>query len=553
MALLPHQPRTALATHRIANQAAPLADVNLFTADKLLRTMTQAAGAAPHLEQLRDFGARVGSEEVQYWGEQANRNPPQLRAFDRYGQRIDEVEFHPAYHALMKLGLEAGTSAIAWTAPAAGHVAHSVLLYLMTQADAGVGCPMSMTYAAVPALRHDAELLHEWLPRVTAAAYDERCIPAAHKRGCTLGMAMTEKQGGSDVRANSTVAIEESDGAYLLRGHKWFCSAPMSDGFLTLAKVDGDDGALTCFFAPKWRPDGTRNAIEIQRLKDKLGDRSNASSEIEYRDAYAERLGAVGQGVRTIIEMVQHTRLDCITGAAATMRIAVSQALWHAERRSAFGRKLIDQPLMRAVLADLTLEAAAATALSLRVARAFDQAAGDEQEAALLRIATPVAKYWVCKRCPAVAAEAMECLGGIGYVEEAPLARLYRQAPLNGIWEGSGNVIALDVLRAIGREPAVLEALARELRSDGISAGLAQPVAELLIDGLRRAEEQDARSLTETAAILLAARALAALGFEELAVLYLRHREQMPSLSFGASLTQPADVARLLDCGRLAA
>ncbi|MBU6438192.1 MAG: DNA alkylation response protein, partial [Betaproteobacteria bacterium] len=293
-------------------------------------------------------------------------------------------------------------------------------------------------------------------------------------------------------------------------------------------------------------------AIEIQRLKDKLGDRSNASSEIEYRDAYAERLGAVGHGVRSILEMVQHTRLDCITGAAATMRIAVSQALWHTERRSAFGKRLIDQPLMRAVLADLTLEAAAATALSLRLARAFDLAPRDAHEAALMRVATPIAKYWVCKRCPAVAAEAMECLGGSGYVEESPLARIYRQAPLNGIWEGSGNVITLDVLRAIGREPDALPALARELRGAAATAPMAAPITDLLIEGLRHAREDEARSLAETAAILLAASALASLGCEELAALYLRHREQLPSLTFGASLTQADDITRLLGWGRLA-
>jgi putative acyl-CoA dehydrogenase len=545
------QPRTELSTHEVHNQPQPLVDVNLFAADAMLVQMLNAAGGAEHTATCHALGERVGSEDVQGLAEQANRNPPQLKAFDRYGQRIDEVEFHPAYHQLMSIGLHAGVSSIAWTAPVAGHVAHTVLMFLMTQADAGVCCPMSMTYAAVPSLRHNTTLIQQWLPRLTSASYDPRCLPAERKTGCTVGMAMTEKQGGSDVRANSTVATEQSDGSYLLRGHKWFCSAPMSDGFLTLAKVDSDESALSCFFAPKWAPGDMRNAIEIQRLKDKLGDRSNASSEIEYRDAYAVRVGDVGQGVRTIIDMVQHTRLDCITGAAATLRWAVSQAHWHCERRKAFGQRLIDQPLMREVLADLSLEAAAAMALTLRIAQAFDCAAQVAGEAALLRVATPIAKYWVCKRCPVVVAEAMECLGGAGYVEESILPRLYRQAPLNGIWEGSGNVIALDIMRAATREPVAVDALLSEV---SVVAGLVpERTAELesLRDLLRNVEAASARRTAEQAAVLLAASALLSFGFESLAVQWLQARRGA-ALTFGAANAALA-TGELITFGRLAA
>jgi putative acyl-CoA dehydrogenase len=552
-------PRTDLDTHRVTNQPAPLVDVNLFAADSLLSSMASAAGGDTHRDAWHAFGHRVGSAEAQAWADEANRYPPVLRAFDRYGARIDEVSFHPSYHALMRLGIEAGVSSIAWTAREGGHVAHTALLFLMSEADAGVTCPMSMTYAAVPALRADAAIAARWVPRLASARYDARCVPAVDKAGCTFGMAMTEKQGGSDVRANRTLATAAGDGSYRLRGHKWFCSAPMSDGFLTLAKVDGADDALTCFVAPKWRPADPsspdvahgemRNAIELQRLKDKLGDRSNASSEIEYRDAWAERLGAVGEGVRTIIAMVQHTRLDCVTGSAAVMRFAVMQAHWHAERRSVFGKRLVEQPLMRAVLADLTLEAAAAMALSLRLARAFDRAAVDPVDAAWQRIATPVAKYWVCKRCPAVVAEAMECLGGAGYVEESVLPRLYRQAPLNGIWEGSGNVIALDALRAMGRDAGATallrEDVATALRGDG----------DAMTDWMPRdGDEGAARERVERLAVMLAAAALDDLGEAELAAAWRAVRgDASRALTMGASAALRPWQDMLLARGRLAA
>ena len=457
----PFRPHTELATHSVTNQPTPFEDVDLFRSDRALQSALVAAGGEGHSGRLSAMGARCGSGEVADWSRRANENPPRLKSFDRYGQRLDEVEFHPAYHELMRLGLDSGLSASAWTEGEAGHVLHSAMLFLMGQADPGVVCPMSMTYAAVAALSAEPQVADEWVPRIRASRYDPRFIPAAEKAGVTVGMAMTEKQGGSDVRANTTRAEPAGvAGEYVLTGHKWFCSAPMSDAFLTLAQAEG---GLTCFLVPRWRPDGTRNAFHIMRLKDKLGDRSNASSEIEYHGAWAQRIGEEGRGVRTIIDMVQHTRLDCIVGSAGGMRAALSQAMWHTSQRAAFQKKLVDQPAMRAVLADLAIESEAATVLGLRLARSFDRAAVSEGEAAFMRLATPIAKYWVCKRQPGFVYEALESHGGAGFVEEGPMPRLFRQSPLNAIWEGSGNVIALDVLRALSREPDSLEAVRAEL------------------------------------------------------------------------------------------
>ena len=455
-------PHTVLATHTVANQPPPFEDINLFQSDKALQTSVSAYGGAPFAKRLSAFGAQAGSAEAVEWSRQANRSAPQVVSFDRYGHRIDEVEFHPAYHNLMDLGLSAGIAGAAWTEPAGGHVLHSALLYMMGQTDGGVCCPMSMTYAAVPALRHAPAIAGEWEPRVTAPVYDQRFIPPAEKNAATMGMAMTEKQGGSDVRANETRAHALGGDEYELVGHKWFCSAPMCDAFLTLARTDA---GVTCFLVPRWRPDGTRNTFHIMRLKDKMGDRSNASSEIEYHNAWARRVGDEGRGVKTIIEMVMHTRLDCVVGSAGGMRAALAQALWHTAHRTAFQKKLIDQPAMTAVLADLALETYAATALAFRLASAFDHRSDDDDEAAFARLATPIAKYWVCKRQPGAVYEALECLGGAGFVEESAMPRLYRTAPLNAIWEGSGNVIALDVLRAIAREPGSLDIVLREIAS----------------------------------------------------------------------------------------
>ena len=497
-----------LATHEVLNQPPPLVDFNAFELDVPLQSALERNGAAAHRDQLAVFGKRVGSFEALEWGRLANENPPKLKTFDRFGHRIDEVEFHPAYHQLMRLGLESGVSGAAWTAEQAGHTLHASLLYLMTQADAGTACPMSMTYAVVPALRAEPAVAAEWEPRVTSGRYDPRFIPAAEKTGATMGMAMTEKQGGSDVRANTTRAHALGTGEYELIGHKWFCSAPMSDAFLTLAYAEG---GLTCFLVPRWRPDGTRNAIHIMRLKDKLGDRSNASSEIEYHGAWAQRVGEEGRGIRTIIDMVQGTRLDCIAGSAAGMRAALTQAAWHTRHRTAFQRQLADQPAMRGVLADLALEVEAATALMIRIASAFDAAqASDEREAAFARLATPIAKYWVCKRQPGFVYEALECLGGAGFVEEGPMPRLFRQSPLNAIWEGSGNVIALDALRALTREPGAWEALRAEL---GLAQG-AHPLLDAAIDRIDGIcingvpAESEARAFVETVALALEAACL---------------------------------------------
>src|SRR5579871_328103 len=433
----PLRPRQHLETHEVANQPSPFEDINLFTSDIALQAAVAAASGKFHSERLSVFGARAGSAETAAWAAQANENPPRLKTFDRYGQRIDEVEFHPAYHRLMALGIEAGVSSAAWTGVAAGHVLHAGLEFLMAQAEPGVCCPMTMTSAAPAALKHQSEAVARWMPKIVASRYDPSSRPIDGKSGATLGMAMTEKQGGSDVRANTTRAVKHGDGGYALTGHKWFCSAPMSDAFLTLAYTDR---GLTCFLAPRWTPAGERNAIHLMRLKDKLGDRANASAEIEYNGAYAEIIGEEGRGVRTIIEMVHHTRLDCIVAPAAYMRQALANALWHAAHRTAFQKRLIDQPLMRNVLADLAIESEAATALTFRIARSFDESA-DEEAAAFARIATPIGKYWVNKRVVNLSYEAMEVHGGGGYIEDGVMTRIYRQSPINSIWEGSGNVV----------------------------------------------------------------------------------------------------------------
>jgi len=447
---------TGFDTHEVTNQPPPLEGHDVFTSDVALVNAVARSGAGWALDDLTALGRLAGSAAAIEWGRQANRNPPELRTHDRYGNRLDVVDYHPAYHQLMRTAVANGLHAAPWADERGGaHVARAAKVLVWYQVDGGHVCPISMTYSAVPALRHEPRLADEWEPRLTSLEYDPANRPAAEKAGATCGMAMTEKQGGSDVRANTTTATPDGDGAYRLTGHKWFCSAPMSDAFLVLAQAPG---GLTCFLVPRWRPDGSRNPIRIQRLKDKLGDRSNASSEIELLDTFGERIGDEGRGVRTIIEMVNHTRLDCVLGATAIHRQGVAQATWHAHHRSAFGTTLDRQALMANVLADLALESEAATLSAIRLARAFDAAAGDEHEQLVQRLLTPVVKYWTCKRAPQHTAEALECLGGAGYVEESDLPRLFRQSPLNGVWEGSGNVICLDVLRAVGRAPETLDA-----------------------------------------------------------------------------------------------
>jgi putative acyl-CoA dehydrogenase len=444
------------ATHEVFNQPPPLEDLDLFSTNAPLVEALQREGAGWAHDRCVEIGRRWGGDPLR-WGYDANEFPPRLRTHDRFGNRIDEVEFHPSWHRIMDLASRDALHSFPWTSPEpTAHVARAAMYMTATQAEAGFACPTTMTFAAVPALRATPELAEQWEPLLTAPAYDPELKPAAEKGSAKCGMAMTEKQGGSDVRANTTRAEPVADG-WLLRGHKWFCSAPMCDLFLTLAQTD--DG-LTCFAVPRVLPDGTRNTFRIQRLKDKLGNRSNASSEVEYDGTWAQLVGEPGRGVATIIEMVVHTRLDCVIGSAGGMRWGVAAATWHAAHRSAFGKALIDQPLMQNVLADLALEAEAATAMAMRLARAYDE--GDDL---FRRLGTAVGKYWVCKRFPGVAFEALECLGGNGFVEESGMPRLYREAPLNSVWEGSGNVNALDVLRALVRRPEALDAYFAEVES----------------------------------------------------------------------------------------
>lgn len=501
-----HNPILDLGTHEVTNQPPPLEDYNLFASDTALKEALAREGAGWAEARVDAFGGELGQADTIRQGELANRFKPELRAFDRFGQRIDEVEFHPAYHHMMALNMRHGMPTIAWTAEQpGGHVAHTAMEYMAFQIEPGVCCPLTMTYAAVPALRAEPAVAAEWEPRILTGVYDPASRPAGDKAGVTIGMAMTEKQGGSDVRANTTRAMPTSgDSEYSLTGHKWFCSAPMSDAFLTLAYAEG---GLTCFLAPRWRPDGSRNNIRIQRLKDKLGNHANASSEIEYQDTWARRVGNEGDGVKTIIEMVHHTRLDTTLAAAGLMRQALIQSIHHTRHRIAFQRRLVDQPLMRNVLADLAVESEAATTLTMRVARSFDEGIDNPAERAFARLAVAVAKYWINKRTPNHIFECMESLGGAGYVEESPLPRLYREGPLNSIWEGSGNVICLDVLRTMQREPAALEALLHELQ---LAAGADRRYdAELKVmgDKLRRTDDMEhrARRIVEHLALMLQA------------------------------------------------
>ena len=444
------------ATHEVTNQVPPLAGYDPIAGDVVLAEACERHADAGTLGSLADLGRLAGSGQAQEWGRLANENPPKLRTHDRYGHRVDEVEFHPAWHDLMRTAVEHGLAGAPWTDPSPyAHVRRAVGYLGWTQVEMGHGCPVTMTYAAVPALRRNPELAARYEPGLTATAYQFGLAEPTGKRGLIAGMGMTEKQGGSDVRANTTRAVAQPDGTYLLTGHKWFTSAPMSDLFLVLAQLDE---GVSCFLVPRVLPDGSANVFRLQRLKDKLGDRSNASGEVEFDGTTGWLVGEPGRGVPAIIEMVNTTRLDCVLGSAATVRAALTQAIHHARHRRAFGALLVDQPLMQNVLADLAIESEAATALAVRLAAALD--AG---ESAFLRLAGAAAKFWVCKRTPAVVGEAMEVLGGNGYVEESGLPRLYRQAPLNSIWEGSGNVIALDVLRAMGRSSDTLAAVSDEI------------------------------------------------------------------------------------------
>jgi putative acyl-CoA dehydrogenase len=544
--------RAEAATHEVLNQATPLENHNAFASDRVLVEAVDREGAEWAADDLREVGAFAGSALAQRWGREANENPPKLRTHDRFGHRIDEVEFHPAWHELMKAGVGFGVHSLPWRESRTGaHAARAATFMCFGQAEAGVGCPLSMTYSAIPALRAQPELAAEWEPRLTANAYDgERLRPAPDKAGALCGMAMTEKQGGSDVRANTTVAKAVNGGGpggeYELTGHKWFMSAPMCDVFLVLAQAPG---GLSCFLMPRFTPDGERNRIHLQRLKDKLGNRSNASSEVEFRGAWAQLIGEEGRGVPVIIEMVNHTRLDCTLGAATGMRVGTAQAIHQCSQRAAFGKLLVEQPLMQNVLADLAIESEAATIAAMRLARSYDEAgAGDREAIELRRLANAVLKYWTTKRAPVHAAEALECFGGNGYIEESGMPRLYRETPLNSIWEGSGNVQCLDVLRGMAKSPTSVEAFFAEV---GAAAG-ADERLDLATSELREelrdleAIESRARRVVEWMALVLQGSLLIRFGDEAVAQAFCASRLGGDAGRAFGTLPPGVDFARII-------
>jgi putative acyl-CoA dehydrogenase len=516
-------------THRVFNQPPPLEDYNPFDADRPLAEALRREGADWAEGRTRELAAICGSRQTIRWGFEANEKKPVLQTHDRYGNRVDEVEFDSSWHELMRIGIDHGLHASPWRDPGPGaHVARAAMFMLLMQAESGVGCPISMTYSAIPAIRRQPDVAEEWESRFLSLDYDERSMPADRKRGSLCGMAMTEKQGGSDVRANTTTATPLNGGGpgaeYELVGHKWFCSAPMCDAFLVLAQTDS---GISCFLMPRWTPDGERNAFHIERLKDKLGNRSNASSEVEFRGAWAQMVGEEGRGVPTIIEMVNHTRLDCVIGAASGYRAGVVQALHHTAHRSAFGAELIDQPLMQNVLADLCVESEAATISALRLARSYDEvAAGDEQAFEFRRLSNAVLKYWMCKRAPAHAVECLECLGGNGYVEDSGMPRLFRESPLASIWEGSGNVQCLDVLRAMVKSPGSVEAFFDEV----LQAGGAEPRLDAYVNSLREEVPGDIETIQARARRVVERMAIALQ-----ASLLLRHGDPAVADAFCAS------------------
>jgi putative acyl-CoA dehydrogenase len=524
-------------THAVFNQAPPFENVNLFSCDPALAEAAAREGAAWAVDELRALGARLGAADTLDLARQANVNSPRLVNFDRAGRRIDEVEFHPSWHKLMAMLIEAGAHASPWDSARPGaQVARAAQYLLFGQVENGSQCPVTMTYASVPALRQAGPIADKWLPKILSRQYDPRSLPIEQKTGALIGMGMTEKQGGTDVRANTTRAEPmdanaarqrfgaEGEGAWRIVGHKWFFSAPQSDAHLVLAQTSDEGSAgLSCFFVPRFLPDGSRNEIRVQRLKDKLGNRSNASSEVEFAGATGWLVGKVGRGIPTILEMGSHTRLDCVVGSAGIMRAALTHALHHARGRSAFGRPLAQQPLMQNVLADLALESEAATAFAMRLARCFDEAA-DPAQALLGRILTPAGKYWICKRGPGFGFEAMEVVGGNGYVEDGPLARLYRELPVNSIWEGSGNVMCLDVLRAFGKAPETRGVLAAELALAGAGNAAYTAYCERLMADLSQPQDEfGARRLAERIVVAVQA------------ALLLRHAPAFVASAFVAS------------------
>ena len=537
------------ATHEVLHQSPPFADVDLFSTDVPLADAVAANGAGTEVLALSAFGRHWGTGEMLELGRIANENTPKLRTFDAKGFRRDVVEFHPAYHQFMRESIGAGLHAMTWTpegtrAAAPAEVARAARYYMVAQVENGHMCPVTMTRACVGALAAEPTLLQRLMPKIVSRDYDPVLRPWREKTGITLGMGMTEKQGGTDVRANSTRAEPVADG-YLVTGHKWFMSAPMCDAFLVLAQAPG---GLTCFLMPRFRPDGSVNGLRFQRLKDKLGNRSNASSEVEFVDAFAWRVGEEGRGVRTIIEMVQLTRLDCAIASAGLMRMALAQALHHVRHRTVFQKHLADQPMMRSVIADLALEMEAVVALVMRLARAFDRAGADPAEAAFARLMTPAVKYFVCKTAPAFIYEAMECLGGNGYVEDGMLSRLYREAPVNAIWEGSGNVMCLDVLRAATREADASRAVLTQLekQADGLP-GVGEAVRVIGQHVLGSGAEAGARVLVERLALLAAAAALHTSGARAAAPFARSRLLNARGATYGASELDAAEVAVLID------
>jgi putative acyl-CoA dehydrogenase len=545
--------RRSFGNHEVVNQPPPLVDYNVFASDRVLVEAVRREGADWAEERISAVGELAGSEHTQTLGALANENPPKLCTHDRYGNRVDTVEFHPSWYELMGMAVAHELHCSPWKDPRPGaHVARGAAFMCMSQAEAGIGCPISMTYSVIPALRTQPELAAEWEPRFLSSIYDPSNAPAGEKAGALAGMGMTEKQGGTDVRANTTVARPVNSGGpgaeYELTGHKWFMSAPQCDAFLVLAQADG---GISCFLFPRWTPDGTRNRFRLQRLKDKLGNRSNASSEIEFDNASAWLVGEEGAGVRTIIEMVNHTRLDCVLGGATGMRQGVAQAIHHATHRSVFGRELAEQPLMRNVLADLAVESEAATVAALRLARAYDEAlAGDEEAQSLKRIANAVLKYWTCKRAVAHAGEALECLGGNGYVEDSGMPRLFRESPLNSIWEGSGNVQCLDVLRAMVKSPASVEVFFREVEEGAAMeprlAAFATSLRDELPGDLETIEAR-ARRLVEKMALALQASLLVRYGDEAVADAFCASRLSGDWGQAFGTLPPSTDFARIID------
>lgn len=533
---LPRTENDSVETHTVLNQATPLQNYNAFESDRVLQDWLKSFKGEWIDEEARAYGEKAGGELIDA-GFLANIHKPEFHSHDRFGYRIDLVEYHPAYHQLMQSAIEAGHHSLPWNKQVAGaHVARAAITYLHTQADPGSGCPLTMTFASVPAIQHQPDIAAQWIPKITANHYDPRNIPYFEKQGLTIGMAMTEKQGGSDVRANTTRAVplvkKGPGNAYLITGHKWFCSAPMCDAFLVLAY---SEGGLSCFLLPRWKPDGAKNQMWIQRLKNKLGNVSNASSEVEYRKAFAWMIGEEGRGVRTIIEMVVLTRFDCMVGSASLMRQAAAQALHHTSGRDCFGLNLHQQPLMQNVLADLALESEAALAMAMRVGHALDESQHNEQEALFLRLATAVGKYWICKKAPQHTYEAMECIGGSGYVEENILPRLYREAPVNAIWEGSGNIQCLDVLRAIQKDPRSFDAFISELET---VKGSDKAVDQLIYNVKDLSTKSDslpyaARKFVEAMALGLQSSILLKNGLPLLAEAFIASRVQKPGVQYG--------------------